>query len=85
MEEKVQIPLGSKVKDVVTGFEGTVTARVKYMNGCIQYCVEPKVDKEGKKLKHEYVDFNQLKVIKSSAKKTTKKSLGGVMPNAPEY
>lgn len=40
--------LGEKVRDGVTGFKGVITARVEYLNGCLQYCVEPKVGKEGK-------------------------------------
>ena len=31
---------GDKVRDTVTGFEGTVTARYEYINGCRRYYVE---------------------------------------------
>ena len=64
MEEFNKIKLGSKVRDIVTGFEGIATARIRYLNGCIQYCVEPEVDKEGKMPKHHYIDFGQLEVVR---------------------
>ena len=87
MKEITQIILGTKVKDKVTGFEGIATARVKYLNGCIQYCVDPKVDKEGKMSKCHYIDFDQLEIIKISDAKDERakeKGPGGVMPNVPE-
>jgi len=79
--------LGEKVKDRVTGFKGTITARIEYLNGCLQYCVEPKVGKEGKMEKAQYVDEGQLEFISSKKKdkeKEIKIPLGGDMPNAPD-
>jgi len=35
-----KIELGVKVKDNITGFEGTTVARAEYLNGCIQYQLE---------------------------------------------
>ena len=32
--------LGVKVKDIVSGFQGIVTSRTEYLNGCIRYGVE---------------------------------------------
>ena len=58
------IELGKKVRDLVTGGEGIVTARVVYLNGCVQYCVVPAVDKDGKRRDGWYVDENQLKVVR---------------------
>lgn len=79
--------LGEKVKDTITGFKGTVTARIDYLNGCLQYCVEPKVGKEGKMEKHHYIDEGQLVSIEprsTRAKKDSKDIPGGVMPNTPD-
>lgn len=39
--------LGDRVRDKVTGFEGIVTARYEYLNGCIRWEVSG-VDKDGK-------------------------------------
>jgi hypothetical protein len=74
--------LGEQVKDTVTGFKGIITARIEYINGCLQYCVEPKVDKEGKPQKHQYVDEGQLELVPSKKRKPVKKDPpGGVMSN----
>ena len=78
--------LGEKVKDTITGFKGTVTARIEYLNGCLQYCIEPRVGKEGKVEKVQYVDEGQLEI--QGAKRVKSDSSfppsGGDMPNAPD-
>jgi len=77
--------LGEKVKCKVTGFKGTITARIEYLNDCLQYCVDPKVDKEGKMKKAHYIDEEQLELQKS--RKTSRENAyapGGDMPNAPD-
>ncbi len=69
------IELGQKVKDLVTGFEGIVTAKAEYLNGCVQYCVMPTQTEKGKRPDGEYVDEGQLKVISQgllAAKKQAK-------------
>lgn len=80
------IHLGDKVKDRITGFTGIATARCKYLNGCVQFCVEPKVDKDGDMRKHRYIDREQLIVVpdRKTSKKVSKNETGGVMPNCPE-
>lgn len=40
MPDVFKIELGKKVKDNITGFEGTTIARAEYLNGCIQYQLE---------------------------------------------
>ena len=79
--------LGTRVKDQVTDFEGTITSRIEYLNGCLQYCVEPKVGKDGKKEKYEYIDEGQLIFIEGPAEKPSKEEQegpGGRMPNEPD-
>jgi hypothetical protein len=86
-----KIELGAKVKNIVTGFTGIATARVEYLNGCIQYCVEGLANKDGKSEYH-YIDEGSLDVVgkgiiglspirKNSSKE--KEPSGGVMPNTP--
>jgi len=59
--------LGLPVKCAVTGFKGTATERVTYLNGCIQYRVTPKA-KKGKPYPSEtFIDEGQLQVRKSGA------------------
>ena len=86
-----KIELGAKVKNIVNGFEGIVTARVEYLNGCIQYGVEGMVNKDGES-KYHYVDEDQLDVIgkgiisrlpiRKNFQKD-KKTNGGIMSNTP--
>jgi len=76
--------LGDDIKDTVTGFRGTITARIEYLNGCIQYCVEPKVGKEMKMEKHHWIDEGQIELTKGKSKRESKSGPQGVMPNEPD-
>lgn len=55
--------LGHKVKDIVTGFEGTVTGFVTYISGCNQCLVTPPVSKDGKPGDAIWLDQQRLKVL----------------------
>jgi hypothetical protein len=43
-----RINLGDVARDVVTKFNGVVTARAEYLTGCAQYCLQPQVEADGK-------------------------------------
>ena len=43
-----RINLGDKAQDSVSGHVGIVTGRVIFLNGGIQYLIEPKVGADGK-------------------------------------
>lgn len=76
--------LGEKVKDIVTGFSGIATSRVEYLNGCVQYCVSPPIDGDGKEVAPLYFDEGQLrKVGKGVLEKITSKPRGGPRGSAP--
>ena len=77
------IKLGDKVKDKVTGFTGVATSKVEYLNGCVQFCITPKMkSKDNKMPEGTYIDQQQLEVVgkKVSVKR---KRTGGSMPNTP--
>lgn len=57
------IKLGSKVKCKITGFEGVATAKIEYINGCVQYCVKPRIGADGTMPEGSYIDVQQLDVI----------------------
>ena len=76
------IELGKKVKDKVTGFTGIATSRIEYLNGCVQYCVKPKVDKDGKSRDGEWFDDAQLEVIGDGIA-IKKDPDGGPIPDMP--
>jgi hypothetical protein len=60
---------GDEVKCIVTGFTGIITARMEWLNHCIQYCVKPKMktkkDESSKMPEGEYIDEQQLKLVKA--------------------
>ena len=74
-----EIKLGSKVRDKVSGFIGVAIARTEYLNGCIQYSVQPKVGKDNKVPEEIGVDAGSLEVIQLKKVKTKKKDTGGAM------
>ena len=42
------INLGDKVKCKITGLTGTAVARCEFLNGCVQFKVQPRFVKDGK-------------------------------------
>jgi len=74
--------LGKKVRDKVTGLVGIAISRLEFMNGCIQFCVKPPVDKEGKIREGEYIDHQQLEIIEDAVEPKMSKT-GGIMPDTP--
>lgn len=60
---KFKFELGEKLECLVTGFRGIATARIEYINGCIQYCLVPKVGSDNKRPDGEYIDQKQLKKV----------------------
>ena len=89
------VQLGDLVRDWVTGYEGTATARVEYINGCIQYCIEPNDLQKGEPFpgfeSAPYIDAARLQVVEAhhyergdaSASIEPAKSTGGFMKNKP--
>ena len=81
MVDENKIQLGDQVRDMVTGFTGTATARIVFLNGCVRYCITPKVDKDGKIQEGIYIDVEQLEIIsKPSTQRQSRPSGGGDNP-----
>ena len=80
MEKEIQI--GNRAKCRVSGFVGIAIARVEYLNGCVQMCLKPKVDKDGKEQEGLYVDIGQLDYVDAGIA-VTKKKTGGPSKDAP--
>jgi hypothetical protein len=78
------IPLGTKVKCIVTEFTGIAVSRVVYLNGCVQYGVKPKVDKDGKMQDVLYIDAQQLEIVGEGVS-VKQKQTGGPHPDAPNF
>lgn len=77
------IKLGNKVKDIVTGYEGIAVSKVEYLNGCVQYCVKPKIDADGKMPEGQYIDVQQLRFVESGLEELEISPTGGVMSDTP--
>jgi cellulase/cellobiase CelA1 len=58
------ITLGSKVKDIQSGFSGIATARTEYQYGCARICIEPTKLNEGKPIEVQWFDEQRVEVIK---------------------
>ena len=52
--------LGTRQRDLVTGFSGVITSVCFDINGCIQACLKPGVDKEGKIPDGYWIDLDRL-------------------------
>lgn len=75
------IELGREVQDKVTGFRGIATAKCEYLNGCVQFCVTPKMI-DGKFPDGQYIDIQQLEVVGEGID-ISQKPTGGSMQNTP--
>lgn len=54
--------LGVTVKDRITGFTGVVTGFVKYISGCNQALVQPRVKDDGAFADSHWFDVQRLEV-----------------------
>lgn len=79
----MKIKLGNKVRDKVTGYEGIATAKVEYLNGCVHICVKPKVGSDGKMPNPEYIDIQQLELVREEGIVVDRKSTGGPQRDCP--
>jgi len=65
----MKLKLGVVARDKATGFEGTVMGHAKYLTGCDQYCLQPKVEKSGELPSSHWFDEGRLEVVKKGIKK----------------
>jgi hypothetical protein len=86
MSEENKIPLGSHVRDIYTGFEGTLVARTMWLHGCDRLSIEPRKVKEDGTLAESMafdaprVELIALEPVRRSADEPTEKTGG---PNGP--
>lgn len=79
----MKFQLGNTIRDRVSGVEGITTAYVTFMNGCIQWSIHPKADKDGKLVEANYYDEQQLEFVddgiatSGKSAKTTESKTGG--------
>jgi hypothetical protein len=57
------IKLGQEARDVTTGFAGTITQRLDQINGNVQWCLQPKMGKDGVFKDAMFLDAHHLDVV----------------------
>ena len=65
--QRFKFQLGDKVKDVVTEYEGIVTSRTRYLNGCLTYGVRTQKLHDGQPIDAVFLDEEQLEEIPGAA------------------
>lgn len=75
-----KISLGDKVKDKVTGYEGTVVACTQWLNGCNRYQIQGPLDKDGKIPEVVGFDEENLVVVEKKAVAHKTPDTGGDAP-----
>jgi hypothetical protein len=58
----MNLKLGVKAKDKITGLQGIVTGKGEYLYGCTQYCIVPE-SKDGKPSEGCWFDEGRLEVV----------------------
>lgn len=57
------VPLGSKVRDLITGLEGVAIGRSTWLYGCVRIGVEPLALKDGKPAESVWLDEQRMEVV----------------------
>lgn len=57
------ITLGTKVKDVITGFQGIAISRTEFLHGCTRITVQPQELHEGKPVEAQWFDEPQVQEL----------------------
>jgi hypothetical protein len=63
----MEIELGQKVKDTITGMEGIVISRTVWLNGCVRVGVQPQQLKDGIPVESQIFDEPQLVVVEDTS------------------
>ena len=72
----MEVQLGMKVKDTVSGLIGIAVCKTVWLNGCERYGIQPPIDKDGKAPDNYYVDSEQIEIIGDGVAVEPKKTGG---------
>jgi len=70
-------PLGVEAESNITGMRGIIIACSIHINGCFQYFIKPRVDRDGKLPDGSWLNENEVVIIKSEQINRGKKTTGG--------
>ncbi len=59
------VTLGDEVKDIITGHRGIVIGKTEYLFDCVSFLVKSQKLKDGKPIKPDWFDEDQLAVVKA--------------------
>lgn len=84
----MEIKLGQKAKDKVTGFTGIIIGVVDYLYGCKQYGIVPQVKKNAEKVEGAvWFDEGRIEILGKGIlpEEVKVKKSGGINNDAPKY
>ena len=77
-QSKPKFELGQKVRDVISGYDGIVTAITQWYNGCVRYRLEPDhLNEKGELIEDQTFDEEQLEEVKVPKIKVPTEPTGG--------
>lgn len=79
----MEVKLGQKVRDKVSGFKGIAIGRSIFLNGCARVGVQPKTDKDGKHVDAVWFDEPQLEVLDKKPIMKPMQETGGPLSSTP--
>lgn len=65
-QEPVQIVMGQKVRDELTGYTGIVTGRAEYLTGCERVLVQPTFCKDGDLVEGAWIDIDRVVPVRGA-------------------
>lgn len=82
MNRKNKFKIGEKVRDKISGYEGTITAVTIWFNGCVRYRLEPDhLNADGELIESETFDEEQVEKVKEKKIRAPKNKSGGLRDN----
>lgn len=81
----MQINLGDKARDTVTGFEGICVCRSEFISGCTRIALQPVVGDDGKIPDQGHFDEPMCEVIKAREVLTKPSDRGGPGPAPSQH
>lgn len=83
-EPEFKFNLGSKVKDILTGFTGILECRSQWLHNCNTYGIKPsKLNKDGEPARTQYFDEPQLILVEENVVEP-KRDTGGPCKDIPQ-